>query len=235
VAEANGSVADGLVGMVNVFVDPQTTAQKVPSPFSWLWPVAVLVIGYGVFGYLMMPYSMQMVEATMRQQNLPPEQAERAIAMSRTFGMVGAYTLPVILIAFIALFALLVKVVYSMMDIRPKFRDVFALLAACSLIPFLQYAAGYFVLRAKGDPIESAEQMQPPFGLDVFLQSIHGVPFAFVHFFSLFQIWYIVVLVFGLAALTRSTKMQAFLAATPTWLLPLLMVLIGAMFQKTPS
>ena len=111
-AEANGSVADGLVGMVNVFVDPQTTAQKVPSPFSWLWPVAVLVIGYGVFGYLMMPYSMQMVEATMRQQNLPPEQAERAIAMSRTFGMVGAYTLPVILIAFIALFALLVKVVY---------------------------------------------------------------------------------------------------------------------------
>jgi hypothetical protein len=183
----------------------------------------------------MMPYSMQMVEATMRQQNLPPEQAERAIAMSRTFGMVGAYTLPVILIAFIALFALLVKVVYSMMDIRPKFRDVFALLAACSLIPFLQYAAGYFVLRAKGDPIESAEQMQPPFGLDVFLQSIHGVPFAFVHFFSLFQIWYIVVLVFGLAALTRSTKMQAFLAATPTWLLPLLMVLIGAMFQKTPS
>jgi hypothetical protein len=29
--------------------------------------------------------------------------------------------------------------------------------------------------------------------------------------------------------------MQAFLASTPTWLLPLLMALIGAMFQKTPA
>jgi hypothetical protein len=234
-AEAAGGVADGLVGLVNVFVDPKTTAEKVPSRMSWLWPVIVLLIGYGVVTYLMTPFTMQMMDATIKQRNLPPEQAEQALAVGRTIGQVISYLTPVLGIAFIALFALLVKVVYSMMDIRPKFHDVFSLLAACSIIPFLQVAANYVVLRAKGDPVESAEQMQQPFGLDIFMQGLHGAAFAFVHFFSIFEIWYLIVLIFGLTFLTRSTKMQALIASTPVWLLPLAMVMIGAMFQKSPS
>src|SRR5580698_7821764 len=115
-AEAAGGVADGLVGLVNVFVDPKTTAEKVPSRMSWLWPVIVLLIGYGVVTYLMTPFTMQMMDATIKQRNLPPEQAEQALAVGRTIGQVISYLTPVLGIAFIALFALLVKVVYSMMD-----------------------------------------------------------------------------------------------------------------------
>jgi hypothetical protein len=234
-AEATGSAADGLIGLVNVFVDPQTTAQKVPSRLSWLWPVLVLVIGYTVITYLMMPYSMQMMEASIRQRNLPPEQLDQALAMGRTIGQGIAYATPIIGIGFTALFALLIKVVYSMMDVRPKFRDVFSMLAACSVIPLLQMAATYVVLRTKGDPVETPEQLQPSFGLDIFLQGIHGATFAFVHFFSIFQIWYLVVLVFGLAYLTKSTRMQALFAITPVWLIPLALAMIGGMFQKSPA
>jgi hypothetical protein len=234
-AEATGSAADGLIGLVNVFVDPQTTAQKVPSRLSWLWPVLVLVIGYTVITYLMMPYSMQMMETSIRQRNLPPEQLDQALAMGRTIGQGIAYATPILGIGFTALFALLIKVVYSMMDVRPKFRDVFSMLAACSVIPLLQMAATYVVLRTKGDPVETPEQLQPSFGLDIFLQGIHGATFAFVHFFSIFQIWYLVVLVFGLAYLTKSTRMQALFAITPVWLIPLALAMIGGMFQKSPA
>ncbi len=231
-AEATGSVADGLVGVINVFVDPQTTAKKAPSPMSWVWPVLILVIGYSVITYLMMPFTLQVMELSIRQRSMPPEQAEQALAMGKTIGTFTSYLTPVFVIGFIALFALLIKVFYSMMDIRPRFHDVFSLLAACSIIPMFQYAATYIVLHTKGDPIESAEQMQQPFGLDIFMQGIHGVALAFVHFFSIFQIWYLVVLVFGLAYLTKSTKIQALIAITPVWLLPLLLTMIGAMFQK---
>jgi hypothetical protein len=220
---------------MNVFVDPQTTAQKVPSRLSWLWPVLVLVIGYTVITYLMMPYSMQMMEASIRQRNLPPEQLDQALTMGRTIGQGIAYATPIIGIGFTALFALLIKVVYSMMDVRPKFRDVFSMLAACSVIPLLQMVATLVVLRTKGDPVETPEQLQPPFGLDIFLQGIHGATFAFVHFFSIFQIWYLVVLVFGLAYLTKSTRMQALFAITPVWLIPLAFAMIGGMFQKSPA
>ena len=234
-AEATGSVADGLVGLLNVFVDPQTTAEKVPSRLSWLWPVVVLLIGYLVVSYMMMPFTLEMVDASIAQRSIPAEQAEQARAMGHTFGQVASYAGPILGIGFIALFALLIKVVYSMMDIRPKFRDLFALLAACSVIPLLQVVATLVVLRIKGDRIESAEQMQPPFGLDIFMQGLHGATFAFVHFFSIFEIWYLVVLVFGLAYLTRSTRIQALIASTPVWLLPLAMAMIGGMFQKSPS
>lgn len=234
-AEATGSVADGLVGLVNVFVDPQTTARKAPCRLSWVWPLIVLVVGYSLISYLMMPFTLQMVDAAIAQRNPPAEQLEQARTIGRTVAQVMSYVGPVLGIGFIALFALLIKVVYSMMDIRPKFRDIFALLAACSIIPLLQVAANYIVLRAKGDPVESAEQMNQPFGLDIFMQGIHGVTLAFVHFFSIFEIWFLVVLVFGLAYLTKSTKLQALFAITPIWVLPLAMALIGAMFQKNPS
>ncbi len=232
-AEPNGGVGDGLVGMLNVFVDPESTAKRVPSKLFWVWPVVALVVGYFVFASLMLPYSQQMGEAALR--NVPAESMDRARSMTVMITKIITFATPVFVIGFIALFALLIRVVYTLMDIRPRFRDVFGLLAACSLIPFLQYAAGYFVIRIKGDPIDNAEQIQPPFGLDIFFQGVHGAAFALLHYFSIFQIWYLVVLVFGLAYLTKSSKTQAAIAVTPAWILPLAMAMIGAMFQKSPS
>ena len=231
-AEQVGTFADGLVGMVNVFVDPQTTAQRVPSKFSWVWPVVILVAGYVVISTLMLPYQAQLVDATLAQRNIPAEQQESARSMARLFGQVFAYAMPFLVVGFTALLAWLVKLTYSLMDIRPRFRDLFTMLAACSLIPLLQYVATYVVIRMKGDPIDNAEQMQPPFGLDIFLQGLHGPAFALVHFFSIFQIWYLIVLVFGLAYLTKSSKSQALFAITPVWSIPLVLTIIGAMFQK---
>jgi hypothetical protein len=231
-AEEAGGVTDGLVGMMNVFVDPATTAKHVPSKLSWLWPVLVLCIGYLVFGYLMMPYALQLVDAKMAERSLAPEQLERAQSMTHMVTRITTPLTPVFVIAFLALFALLIKVVYSMMDVRPRFRDVFSLLAACSLIPMMQYIATYIVLHAKGDSITSTEQMIPPFGLDIFFQGSKGMFFVLLNFFSIFQIWYLIVLALGLAYLTKSSKAKAFMAITPVWLLPLFFRLLGAMFQR---
>src|SRR5205814_8940406 len=112
--------------------------------------------------------------------------------MTHTITKITTPLTPVFVIGFLALFALLVKVMYSMMHVRPRYRDVFSLLAACSLIPLLQFIATYVVLRAKGDAITTPEQMTPPFGLDIFFQGSKGVLFALLNFFSIFEIWYLV-------------------------------------------
>jgi len=226
-------VGEGIVGMLNVFVDPVTTAKKVPARLSWLWPVLVLTIVYLAFAILMQPFALQLMDATLAQRNLPPDQLDRARSMMHATTQITTPLTPVFVIGFMALIALLMKVAYAVMDSTQKFRDLFSLLAACSLIPALQYIASYFVIRAKGDPIENPEQLAPPFGLDIFMPSLHGVGLAFVNFFSLFQIWYLVVLCIGLAALTRSSKTKAFFAMTPAWLIPLLFRLMGAMFSRT--
>ncbi len=234
-AEANVSVASGLVGMLNAFVDPGATAKRVPAKLFWLWPVLTLAVIYVVFSYLMLPYTQQLVDArinqTMQQRGLPPDQIERARHMADTFSQFTGLITPVAIIGVIALMAWLVTLTGSMAGVRAKFRDVFCLMAACSLIPALQYIASYIVVRAKGDEIQSPEQLTPPFGIDIFFPSAHGALYAFLNFFSIFEIWYLVVLVFGLAYLTGSSKGKAFAAITPAWILPLIFRMIGAAFS----
>ena len=81
--EENIGISSGLIGMLNVFVDPAGTARRVPAKLFWVWPVITLCIIYGVFGYLMLPYTLQMIDAKMTQQmssqNVPPERVESCV------------------------------------------------------------------------------------------------------------------------------------------------------------
>ena len=185
-----------------------------------------------IVGYLVLPYAMQLVDVKMAERNMPPEQAEKAKSMTHAMAKYSAPVTPIFRIGIIALMALLIKALYAAMNVRPRFRDVFSLLAACSLIPLIEAIATYIVIRSKGDEITTAEQLAPPFGLDLFLPGAKGVLFAIVHFFSIFEIWYLVVLVIGLAYLTHSSRSKAMLAITPAWLLPLLMAVIGGAFNR---
>jgi len=236
IQEQKLGVGDGVVGMLNVFVDPAGAAKRVPAPLSWLWPVILLSIIYVVFGYLMLPYTLSVVDLRlsqqMTQQNLPVEQAERARNITHVITQFSVPATPVIVIALLALFAWLVSAMASMAGLRAKFRDIFSLMAACALIPALQYIATYIVVHAKADEITSQEQLTPPFGLDIFLQNIHGALYGVVNFFSIFEIWYLVVLTFALAYLGKSSKGKAFFAITPAWVLPLILKVVTAMFQS---
>jgi len=135
----------------------------------------------------------------------------------------------VFVVLFTMLGAWLVGVTGSIVGLRAKFRDIFSLMMACSLIACLQYIATYIVLRTKGDEITSQDQMTPAFGLDIFVPA-HGVLLAILNFFSIFQIWSMVILALALASLTGATKGKAFAAITPAWLVPLIFRIIGAAF-----
>ena len=231
-SEQNATAADGLIGMMNVFVDPVSTAKRVPSKLSWLWPVIVLSIIYMIFGYLMLPYAMQLVDIKIAQQNVPAERLENAQRIAHMFSQVGVVFTPVFVIAGIAVVAWLIAVSCSILGMNARFRNVFSLVAACSLINALQYIAAFIVIRSRGDEIQSPEQLQPPFGLDIFLGDLHGPLFAIVNFFSIFELWYLIVLGVGLACLAGSSKSKAFLAITPAWVLPLLMRVVGSLFSR---
>ena|SRR6266404_1116444 len=234
-AEESSGMGSGLGGMLNVFVDPGTTAKHAAKKGFWLWPALTLVIGFMVFGYLMVPYNTQLGEAKFQEraqtQNLPAEQLETGRKIAHVIGYVFIFAIPIFAILFSLLFAWLINVMLSMLAAKGRFRDTFGLFLACGLIPFLQVVAGYIEIRAKGDPITSQEQIQPPFGLDIFLQGLHGVPLAFVHFFSIFEIWYLVVLTVGISALYGISKGKAFAAITPVWVIPLIIALIGGVFS----
>ena len=228
-AEENPGIASGILGMFNVFVDPAGVAKAAKAKLFWLWPLIVVSIIFIVFGYLMLPYTLQLGEARMAQQNIPPERLEGARNMTHTITQVLVFLVPVFIVLFTMLGAWLVGVTGSILGLRAKFRDIFSLMMATSLIASLQYIATYIVLRSKGDEITSQEQMSPAFGLDIFIPA-HGVLLAILNFFSIFQIWSLVILALALASLAGSSKGKAFAAITPAWLIPLIFKIVGSMF-----
>ncbi len=235
VQEQTLSVGDGFVGMLNVFVDPAGAAKRVPAPLSWLWPLITLTVIYLVSGYLMLPYTMSFIDLRinqqMSQQNTPVEQAERARTVAHMIYQFLPVATPVFAILLLLLFAWLVGAMGSIAGLRTKFRDVFSLMAACTLIQSLQAIAIYIVVHAKGDEITSQEQLTPPFGLDIFLQNIHGALFGLVNFFSIFEIWFLIVFTVGLAHLAKCSKGKAFFAITPAWVVPMLLRVVQGMLQ----
>ena len=233
-AEPNGA-GSGFTGMFNAFVDPAALAKRARAGFFWLWPVITLCVIYLVTGYLMRPYTMQLVDASIAQrmaaQNIPVERMETARNVAHTFSTVGLVATPIFVIGVLALLAWLVSVTGSMVGLRAKFRDIFSVMAACSLISSLQYVATYIVVRAKGDEIQSAEQFMAPFGIDLFAQDVHGALLALMNFFSIFEIWYLIMLTLSLAYLAGTSKGKAFAAITPAWVLPLILSMLRAKFS----
>src|ERR1051326_853928 len=224
--ESRPSVSAGLTGVFNVFIDPAATAKAVRAPLAWLWPLLIAGIVRIIFGWLSVPIMIDILSKNP-PNGLSGEQLERAITISNTMYRVGAVASPLLIAGWTALVAALIMLVYSVVGVRAKFRDIFSLVSACALISMIHSIAAFFVIQAKAGELQSFQQLSPPFGLDILFSDLKGPLYAILNFFSIFEIWYLVILIFGLSYLTGSSRGKAFIAATPSWLLGLLGAIIG--------
>lgn len=219
------------LGVFNVFIDPAATARSVPAPYAWLLPLAIFCVVFAIYNWLNIPLTMR-VMALNPPNGATGEQLERIRSITETSLKVGTFVGPLFIIGITALLALLTNLLAAAMSMKTKFRDVFTLICSVSLIGVLQIIAGYIVLRAKGDDIQSMQQLRPSFGLDIFFPDLKGPAFAVLNFFSIFEVWSLVMLALSLAALTKSSKGKAFAAITPWWLVTLLFAVVGSLFQR---
>lgn len=231
-ATEKATFSDAVSGMANAFIDPQATAKQAVKKGFWIWPVLLLSIAVAIYSYLTAPITLRVIQMNP-PAGVSPEQFEKSFPIIKTMTYAGIGLGPVFVILIVLLAAWLVNMACTMLGIQTKFRHVFSLVSACSLIVILQLIASYVVLRMKGDDIQSATELQPPFGLDIFFSGIKGPLLAILNFFSIFEIWYILILGLGLAYMARTSKGKAFAAITPAWLVPLLFKIIGSLFQKS--
>ncbi len=216
--------------MFNAFVDPAATAKAAKAPLAWLWPLILLCVAVALLSMFTMPLTINIVR--QNQAGLPAQQVEQTLKGMEMFSKIGLVVGPFFVVLFSLAIAGLVTLMASMLSVRTKFRDIFTLMSLCSMISILQIVATYFVLNAKKDELASMQQLQPPFGLDIFFSEIKGPLFAILNFFSLFQVWYLVMLGLALAYLAGVSKGKAFAAITPAWLIPLLFKIVGSLFQR---
>jgi hypothetical protein len=230
--EEQGSFAGDLVGMFNFFIDPTAAAKLIRHKWFWVGPILLVSIVSITIGILLMPVVQQVLLNQPPPPGQDPAQYQKGMAIGLSIQKYATYCSPILVVGLLALSAAIVFATCSVMQIKTKFLWLFNLLAGLSLISILQSIATYLIIRGKGE-LSTPAELQPPLGLDIFMaEGANKFLTALLGFFSVFQIWSIVMMVLIFAAAFKVPKGKAFAAVAPLLILTLLLKLLFTVFQR---
>lgn len=231
-ADRPESFAADLAGMGNFFLDPAGAAPRIFSKWFWVGPVVVFSIVSIAASSIMMPIMRHVVEVSPIPPNVTPEQYQKSMEMVLKFQGVGIYLAPIIAVILFSIQAAILLGMSSVMSVPAKFRSMFNLVAGCSLIQLLASIAGLIIVKAKGD-ISTMAELRPALGFDIFLpEGSNKFMAAFLGYFSVFEIWWIVMIVLILSAAFRVSKGKAFSIVLPLILLSIIFRVGAAAFAR---
>jgi hypothetical protein len=226
------SFAADLAGMGNFFIDPAGAAKRVFSKWFWIGPVVVYSIVSITAGYLLMPMVRHVLEVSPIPPNVSPEQYQRSLEIGLLIQRILIFFAPVTSAALFALSAVILLASSALLSIRTKFLWLFNFVSGCALIQLLASIASVIILKAKGD-VSTMAELRPPLGLDIFLpEGTNKYLMALLGYFSVFEIWWVVMAALIFSTAFRVSKAKAFAAILPLILLSLLFRLVGAAFQR---
>src|SRR6185437_585355 len=231
-AERPESFAADLTGMGNFFIDPAGAAPRVFSKWFWIGPIVLFSIVSIASSYMMMPIVRHVLEIAPIPPNVSPEQYQKQMEIGLKFQSIAVYLAPIWLAILFAIQAAVLLGMSSDMSVQAKFRSLFNLVAGCSLIQMLAAIAGVVILKVKGD-VSTMAELKPALGLDIFLpEGANKFLAAFLGYFSVFEIWWIVMVILIFSAAFRVPKGKAFAIVLPLILLSLVLKMGIAAFQR---
>ncbi len=227
-----GGFASDLAGMLNFLIDPEGAAKRVHSKWFWVVPLLVLgAIGIGV-GLYMMPMILHVAALAPPPDGATPEQQARAAGMVGTFTKIAIYLSPILAAIVWAIEAVILLAIAAVTSVKARFGELFNLVAGCAVIQTLASIATAVILHFKGEVSTSAE-LKPAMGFDIFMpEGTNKYLMALGGSFSVFQIWWVVMMALVFAAAFRTSKVKGFMAVLPLWIFGVLLAMVGAAFQR---
>ena len=212
-----------ILAMLNIFIDPKEAVKGFDSKWAWVWPLLVVSVVAAVIGWLTIPFALQALQYEP-PRGLTREQLQATMPRIQMISKIAVFAAPISTGVMTMLWAGLLAAACAVLDIKATFHKLFTLVAHCGLINAVQAVAMFVILSLKRDEIQSVQQLIPHFGLDLLLaDGANKQLAALLGYFSIFQIWYLIILALGLAFMAGVPKGKAFAAITPVWLLGLLM------------
>ena len=222
----------GLAAAFGMLLEPASAVETARTEkLAWVIPALLLAIATAAVAWLVVPLSQEVMlknppEGMSREQI--SQMQDRMGAMSK----VGMFVAPVVAGISIVVMAALALMTCNILGMQAKFGELLNLVSMAGMVKVIHSAAMFAVLKLKGDSIETVADLSPPFGLDLFLpDGVNKYARAFLNYFSVFEIWYLIILALAIAAMYRVGKGKGFASITLVWMLPLLMTLVGAIFR----
>ncbi len=209
-----------LLNLFDIIVDPAGVAERLADRRTWLYPLLLIAAGSLLMGIYNLPLLQHVAE-----QNLPAglseEQVQETLASVIRTQKIGLFLSPLGLPLKWLLGAALLFMSCVLLDIRVKYQSLFALLAQCGLITFIQDVTVFLIIRLRAEKVETIADLSPRLGLDLVFTNLGPTWMMVLNYFSVFTVAYILALTLALSVTGNCTKGKAFLATIPNWLLPL--------------
>lgn len=226
------SFGSNFATMGNFLIDPAGAARRLNNKWFWIAPLIVFSVVSIFASYLILPIARHAMENVPMPANANPEQFQKGIAIGLMIQRIAMYSTPVIGAIFFAIQAAILLGAGAVFSVKARFGQLFNLVAGCSLIQLLSSLAGAVILKSKGE-ISNLAELRPALGLDIFLpEGTNKVLAAFLGYFTVFEIWWIVMMVLIYSIAFRVTKGKAFGVILPLIVLSLLLRIVGAVFQR---
>lgn len=231
-SERTETFGDDLAGMGCFFIDPRGAARRVLTKWFWVGPLIVVSIVWIISGYLTLPMTQHVMEITPPPANVAPEQYQRSLEIGMMIQRIVMWFTPVFTAVIYCLEALILFAMCSIMSVTASFRSLFNLAMGCALISALARIAAVIILKSKGE-LSSMAELQPALGLDIFLpEGTNKYVVALLGYVTIFEIWWIVMMILIFSAAFRTTKGKAFAVILPIILLSLMFRVGTALFQR---
>ena len=216
--------ADDLAGMGSFLVDPAGAARRVFHKWFWVGPLILFSAVSLIAAYIIIPYTLQAMQA----MGLSDQQVQ----MAQRIQHIVMWFAPVSAAVIYAIEALILYAVASVSSVNASYRSLFNLIAGCSLIQMLAAIASVIVLKMKGE-VTSMAELRPALGIDIFLpQGTNKYLAALLGYFSIFELWWIVMMVLVFSHAFRVKPGKAFLVLLPLLVISLLFRLVSAAFGR---
>jgi uncharacterized membrane protein YidH (DUF202 family) len=220
-------------GITDFLIDARGAARRLPRKLFWIAPIIVVSIIALVCGMMNFPIVQQAMNNQPPPPNVSPEQFQNQMRIGFMIQKSATYASPLLMMVFLAISALIIMASCVIVDLKPKFLEMFNLMAGLSIIDGLKIIATTVVLHMKGEPTGMAD-LQPALGLDIFAPTgTNKVLVALLGYLNVFGIWQIVMAILIFAVAYRVSKTKAVIAVLPLFVLGLILRLVGAMFSRT--
>ncbi len=231
-ANSGESFASDVAGMGNFLIDPGAAAKRVHSKWFWVGPLIVFSVVSIAASFILLPITRHVMEVAPLPQGVTPEQYQRSMEIGLKIQQYAMYFAPVTAAIIYAIQAAVLLAMGAVTGVQAKFRELFNLIAGCSLIQVIASIASVIILKAKGE-VSTVAELRPALGLDIFLPATaNKILAAFLGYFSVFEIWWIVMLVLIYSVAFRVNKGKALTVVLPLILLSIAFRVVGAAFSR---
>jgi hypothetical protein len=219
-----------LQSIIDIFVDPFKVFARIDAGLTWWKPYLFVSVVMMITSYFMLPLQRKVME--LKMQNLSEEQLQKAAEQFGKWAPVGLVVVPLGIIVIYLIMAGIAHLCVNIMSTRSSFKKTLSLLSFCGIISIIEQIIGTVILRMRGpESIESAADMKFSLSLAPLVGDGKGLLGAVLQSLSIFQIWYYIVLILGIAAVFKISRKAAIIPVLPIWIISVIMIWIGGSFS----